>query len=114
MSRRTRNIWAGAFVTGFVAIAVLLLPALMHGYDARQATPSGKLVMHEWGTFTSFAGSDGVNLEFRPLVTNDLPRFVMNSHWQSGVNPFLKEQYMARSSAWRRRSRTSTPTCRAR
>ena len=32
--------------------------------------------MHEWGTFTSFAGSDGVNLEFRPLVDSDLPAFV--------------------------------------
>lgn len=34
------------------------------------------LIVHEWGTFTSFSGSDGVNLEFRPLVDNDLPRFV--------------------------------------
>lgn len=36
------------------------------------------LIVHEWGTFTSFSGSDGVQLEFRPLVENDLPGFVMN------------------------------------
>ena len=33
-------------------------------------------VVHEWGTFTSFAGSDGVSLDFRPLVDEDLPAFV--------------------------------------
>jgi hypothetical protein len=49
-----------------------------------QASSSGKgapparsrFVVHEWGTFTNFAGADGVQLEFRPLVENDLPDFV--------------------------------------
>ena len=31
-------------------------------------TPPGKLVVHEWGTFTNFAGSNGVYLDYRPLV----------------------------------------------
>ena len=47
------------------------------------------------GTFTSFAGSDGVNLEFRPLVTNDLPPFVLNAASQAGI-PLLKQQLFAR------------------
>lgn len=35
------------------------------------------LVVHEWGTFTSVAGEDGMALEWRPLAaTNDLPAFV--------------------------------------
>jgi hypothetical protein len=35
------------------------------------------LVVHEWGTFTSIAGKDGVGLEWRPLNgPTDLPRFV--------------------------------------
>jgi hypothetical protein len=75
MSRKTQTIWAGGIVAGFVAIAWVLVPSLLLGHDARQAPP-GKLVVHEWGTFTSFAGSDGVNLEFRPLVTDDLPPFI--------------------------------------
>ncbi len=35
-------------------------------------------VVHEWGTFTSFSGSDGAFMEFRPLAepTDDLPEFV--------------------------------------
>src|SRR5437667_12521258 len=35
------------------------------------------LVVHEWGTFTSIAGKDGVALEWRPLNgASDLPKFV--------------------------------------
>ena len=35
------------------------------------------LVVHEWGTFTSIAGKDGVALEWRPLNgSTDLPEFV--------------------------------------
>lgn len=37
-------------------------------------------VAHEWGTFTSFQGSDGVLLNWRPLQTSRLPDFVYN--WQ--------------------------------
>lgn len=36
-----------------------------------------RLVVHEWGTFTSIAGRDGVSLEWRPLDgPSDLPTFV--------------------------------------
>ena len=34
------------------------------------------LVAHEWGTFTSVQGADGVQLEWNPLVTTELPKFV--------------------------------------
>jgi hypothetical protein len=55
------------------------------------------LVVHEWGTFTSFSGSDGVRLEFRPLVDEDLPPFVLDRFLQSGVsNPFSKAQVRVR------------------
>ncbi len=40
----------------------------------------GGLVVHEWGTFTTFSGSDGVFLDFRPLANevSDLPDFVFD------------------------------------
>lgn len=38
-------------------------------------TTPGQLVAHEWGTFTSFSGSDGVPVAFTPNNT-DLPGFV--------------------------------------
>ncbi|MFM8273889.1 MAG: hypothetical protein ACKODX_16375 [Gemmata sp.] len=37
--------------------------------------PAARLVAHEWGTFTSFSGSDGVPVGFTPN-NSDLPRFV--------------------------------------
>ncbi|HVW39283.1 MAG TPA: hypothetical protein VHB99_18330, partial [Pirellulales bacterium] len=44
----------------------------------KRAPAAGKFVVHEWGTFTSFSGADGVRLEFRPLVDDELPGFVYN------------------------------------
>jgi hypothetical protein len=44
-------------------------------------------VAHEWGTFTSVQGADGVLLDWRPLETSKLPKFVYN--WQ---NPGLNRQ----------------------
>lgn len=38
-------------------------------------TMPSPLVVHEWGTFTSFSGSDGVNVSFYPN-NDDLPNFV--------------------------------------
>lgn len=40
----------------------------------------GEFVVHEWGTFTTFSGSDGVFLDFRPLDANhnDLPNYVLD------------------------------------
>ncbi|HVJ84025.1 MAG TPA: hypothetical protein VM452_00195 [Caulifigura sp.] len=55
--------------------------------------PQSPLIVHEWGTFTSFAGTDGVNLEFRPLVTNDLPGFV---YFPNKLAVFGKKTYIAR------------------
>ncbi|HEV8604736.1 MAG TPA: hypothetical protein VGQ99_05190, partial [Tepidisphaeraceae bacterium] len=54
-------------------------PVLAGGSD-----PTG-LIVHEWGTFTSFAGSDGISLEFRPLTTSDLPGFVYDRAKQANL-----------------------------
>src|ERR1041385_5868371 len=93
MSRNKRNLWAGTIATACAAFALFILPALLQGSDSRQPTPRGKLIVHEWGTFTSFAGSNGVNLEFRPLVTSDLPRFIMRP--PSAMDIFTKQEYTA-------------------
>jgi hypothetical protein len=61
-----------------------LAPGEEHGSE-------GQFIVHEWGTFTSFSGSDGVKLEFRPLADADLPKFVLNRPLQAGFfNPFSK------------------------
>src|SRR4051794_2247588 len=55
--------------TLFVALAVGITAA------AGPAAPPEKLVVHEWGTFTSFAGSGGTPVGFRP-DNSALPDFV--------------------------------------
>ena len=54
--------------------AAALLTVCCH--TARPAPrPEPDLTVHEWGTFSTFSGSDGVNLKFQPY-DNDLPDFV--------------------------------------
>ena len=63
---------------------------------AARAT-ADKLIVHEWGTFTTFSGSNGVHLDFRPLLDNELPDFVFDRASQSGqVNWFSKGRLRTR------------------
>ena len=50
-------------------------------------------IVHEWGTFTSFSGSDGIALDFRPLVDEDLPKFVMDRPRQDALNRHRELNY---------------------
>ncbi len=50
------------------------------------AGDSSKLVVHEWGTFTSISGEDGVALDYRPLAgVSDLPSFVYTAWDAKGL-----------------------------
>ncbi|WP_425617905.1 hypothetical protein NA78x_001595 [Anatilimnocola sp. NA78] len=57
------------------------------------AIPPESLIVHEWGTFTSYSGSDGGKLEFRPLFDDDLPGFVQDR--AGGANFLSKVSYRA-------------------
>lgn len=72
---------------------------------AKPPSRVGKLVVHEWGTFTNFAGSDGIQLEFRPLVDQELPLFVYES---AGYSDLLFEQLFGKSQLTARQ-RMETP-----
>lgn len=62
-------------------LAVLALLALGFRND-----PVPAFVVHEWGTFTSVSGSDGVMVDWRPLVgVDDLPKFVYREGTGRGV-----------------------------
>src|SRR2546423_5489044 len=66
-----------ASVAAVAGLAALSLGARQHhAYTA-----------HEWGTFTSVQGGDGVLLDWRPLETSRLPGFVYN--W---MNPGLNRR----------------------
>ena len=60
--------------TKFFAVLALGLAGVM--FSPAQDQEAQKLVVHEWGTFTCVAGSDGIDLEWRPLLSKDLPDFV--------------------------------------
>src|SRR5437588_10159859 len=53
------------------AAVALLLPA-------SYSRASDDLVVHEWGTFTSVQGADGVLMPWRPLENSALPGFIYN------------------------------------
>jgi len=76
-----------ALVAGCGVLAVIVASWLFfgvgHGADSGKpgapipaaVEPPRHLVVHEWGTFTSFSGSDGVAVGFYPNNT-DLPEFI--------------------------------------
>lgn len=67
--KRFRSL-ALAVLLGCVVMPLALLGMRSHPVD------SG-LIVHEWGTFTSIAGADGLAMEWRPLSgSTDLPSFV--------------------------------------
>ena len=58
----------------------------LFAFDSPPAAPekdksSETFIVHEWGTFSTFAGSDGVYRKFYP-DDRDLPRFVHSRHLQ--------------------------------
>ena len=62
----------------FFPASLFLLIAACTGIVSTEAQrPATSLVVHEWGTFTSVSGHDGITLEWRPLtVESELPSFV--------------------------------------
>jgi hypothetical protein len=69
------NKWALALpVVGLLALASCYAadPATN---DKSPASSAQDFVVHEWGTFSTFSGSDGKNLKFHPY-DDDLPEFV--------------------------------------
>ncbi len=84
-----------ATVLGGLAIVLVtqgspsLSGATKTGDRVATSPTAGRFVVHEWGTFTSFSGSNGVQLDFRPLLDSDLPGFVLNRERQAGARSLL-------------------------
>jgi hypothetical protein len=88
MAMRNSLLVAVVALAGLLAIAVAAPRNPPPGGEATTSagrskpSPGGRFVVHEWGTFTNFAGADGVQLDFRPLIDNELPAFVYNRAMQ--------------------------------
>jgi hypothetical protein len=72
-----RNTIRLAIVLGAMLVIVTGITIKLRRTSTANASKENRLVVHEWGTFTSIAGKDGVALEWRPLNgSTDLPKFV--------------------------------------
>ncbi|MCB9952116.1 MAG: hypothetical protein H6824_14135 [Planctomycetaceae bacterium] len=72
----TRNQSTFSYLLLMLLMAGSIVPVAFADEAPESDAVDAPLVVHEWGTFTSFSGSNGVRLEFRPLTQNDLPGFV--------------------------------------
>lgn len=64
---------------------------------------------HEWGTFTSVQGADGVQIEWNPLVTSELPGFVYDRNRANGKINGPKFPELAGKSSFVTLQRMETP-----
>jgi hypothetical protein len=88
-----------AVVLGVAGITVILLTA---------GKPRVRYVAHEWGTFTSVQGGDGALLDWRPLESSRLPKFVYN--WQNpGLGRFPSSSLILGKGGLTARQRMETP-----
>lgn len=72
-----RNTIRLALVFCAVLVIVAGITIKLRRTSNASTSKENRLVVHEWGTFTSIAGKDGVALEWRPLNgSSDLPKFV--------------------------------------
>src|SRR4030095_16469992 len=72
-----RNTIRLALVLGILLVIVTGIAIKLRRTSTANASKENRLVVHEWGTFTSIAGENGVALEWRPLNgSTDLPKFV--------------------------------------
>jgi hypothetical protein len=83
-------------------VTIAALSAQICTFAAPRAGADKDYVAHEWGTFTSVQGADGIPQPWHPLITSELPAFVYNHTGSLGSvpsdrpNSYLgKESYIA-------------------
>jgi hypothetical protein len=99
--RMTGTIALAVGLSGLAAVGAAIRPERAGKTPLRSEGPrpapvaQDRFVVHEWGTFTNFAGADGVLLDFRPNKDQELPDFVWDRALQS-QSPFCKSYHRTR------------------
>ncbi|MGC2236855.1 MAG: hypothetical protein WA584_11890 [Pyrinomonadaceae bacterium] len=71
-------------IASYLALTLTLLDFSIPKKSEAKSKPAD-LIVHEWGTFTSIAGRNGIALDWRPLNgASDLPKFVYNKDENEG------------------------------
>src|SRR5262245_6942922 len=73
--KRKHILFLAALLVGSAAAGWLTMSSGAVAPTTEESSEPPKLVVHEWGTFTSFSGADGKNLKFAHK-SGDLPSFV--------------------------------------
>ena len=74
-------------VRSFLAVGIITAALAVRFAFAEKKTPGADFVAHEWGTFTSVQGADGVQFDWNPFVAPDLPNFVYDIARPDGAKP---------------------------
>lgn len=85
----------GVTIWSFTGAAETTLPNRNGPAASNTSAAKDPLIVHEWGTFTSYSNSDGGRLEFRPLFDDDLPPFVHDRSTGSDYGFLSKVSYRA-------------------
>ena len=89
-----------------IALLVLSATAL---FASNTFPLKDRLIVHEWGTFTSIAGLDGVALDWRPLNgPSELPGFIHTAYSTAPGAGCLDPRFNLKLS-WRAKIRMETP-----
>ena len=95
-----------SILSTLIALLAIAVTGVGFGSPGSPAPPPEKLVVHEWGTFLTVQGSDGVTLGGMVDSEESLPGFVM----ERTESAQERSQTRSRSSMRRRYPRTrSTP-----
>lgn len=82
-------------VASYLALSLTLLDFGAPKKAEATASPND-LIVHEWGTFTSIAGKNGVALDWRPLNgASDLPKFVYTGASEDGYRETYGSKFEA-------------------
>jgi hypothetical protein len=71
----------------FVLVGLLSATLTAAGKAPTKTSSKADYIAHEWGTFTSVQGRDGVQLEWNPFVVEELPQFVYDVNKSAGRKP---------------------------
>jgi hypothetical protein len=94
-------------VAAFVGVKLSAQDSSAIKAEKKTVPATDRLVVHEWGTFTSIAGRDGVALDWRPLNgPSDLPKFV---HTIQEGNDGLRHRTVQGKESMTARVRMETP-----
>lgn len=86
---------------------LVLVSSQLHLFAGSDAAED--FVAHEWGTFTSVQAADGIQLEWNPLITTELPAFVYDRNRPNGGNHGQRFADFSSKSAFVTLQRMETP-----